>query len=157
MALDEATSPTADSPIDFQNSRKHDGGKPLPTDSMVTVPLSPTESSNPVQSLDAIAAKPEITVNKTRDSRIGAAAPSLDEAVMEKTEEKKNDTPEDSAQKPRSRTSTIVRSRSGSSGSADSGGKVDWEELDKKEEQIEQDAGSDEVSSSLNCLETLLC
>ncbi|OMP87742.1 Ecotropic viral integration site 5 protein-like protein [Diplodia seriata] len=152
MALDEATSPTADSPVtDFQNSRKHDGGKPLPTDSMVTVPLSPTDGeSPPVPSLDAaLASKPEITVNKTRDSK----APSLNE-VMEKVseDEKKsaNDTPEDGAVKtPGSRPSTIGRrSRRSSSGSADSE-KVDWEQLDKKEEQIEQDSRSDESTALL--------
>ncbi|GME47667.1 putative gtpase activating protein [Neofusicoccum parvum] len=155
MSLDETTpSPTSDAPAAAAlRSRKHVDGKPLPTDSMVTVPLSPTEQETPATSIDAcMIPKPEITVNKTRDSRTGAAAPSLDtvtEGEVKKTEDDSQQ--EESGEKePRSRPATIVqRSRSASSDSSASDEKVDWDKLDKKEEQIEQDAGSDESTALL--------
>ncbi|KAH7063293.1 rab-GTPase-TBC domain-containing protein [Macrophomina phaseolina] len=155
MALADATpSPTSDAPASaVLSSRKHIDGKPLPTDSMVTVPLSPTEQDMADRGLSTLP-QPEITVNKTRESRTGPAAPSLDELVMTNKghdDKESEEAPVDGVQmKTRSRPSTIVqRARSGSSGSSDTEEKVDWEKLDKKEEQIEQDEGSDEQSTAL--------
>lgn len=163
MSLDDASpSPTSDAPTAAAaalRSRKHTDGKPLPTDSMVTVPLSPTEQDMAHDQDSAILPNPEITVNKTRDSRIGAGGQSLD-AVMNGTmtgDDKKDEEDikkeDDGEKSPNSR----ERTRSTSSGSSDVDEKVDWEKLDKKEEQ-EQGGGSDEVRSCLTppCLPTSL-
>lgn len=129
--------------------RTHKDSLPLPTDSMVTVPLS--ETDGPPQHDDdrvSLAVKqPEITVEDESDSssrpnsleivrafgRPTTSSPALDSPTIS--------LPDDSPLTPVSGT----RSRSDSSGSNQSA-HVDWAELEKKEEQVPQEEGQDEVS-----------
>lgn len=132
--------------------RTHIDSKPLPTDSMVTVPLSESDGVNTPDD-DSIVHKlpqPEILVDEKRLS----SRPNSDEimaafgrrASMDGSTTPPANRPSialqiaDGTATPKS----LERTRSNSNESSQSA-HVDWAELDKKEEQEPQEKGQDEV------------
>ncbi|KAJ4295359.1 hypothetical protein N0V90_007371 [Kalmusia sp. IMI 367209] len=137
--------------------RIHIDSQRLPTDSMVTVPLSETDGA-PVAEDDPVSPalqQPAITVeeenrNSSRPSSVeimkafgrrgtqdGSGSPTLDSPTISLSD----------ADSPKTPTST-QRSRSNSNGS-DQSAQVDWAELEKKEEQVPQEEGQDEAMALL--------
>lgn len=137
--------------------RTHIDSQPLPTDSMVTVPLSeaPTDGGamDEEEYTPQTPLKPEITVGDRRLS----SRPTSEEILKAFREPRASDA---SLGGSSVRNSTLSltdntsagptpkgdRSRSNSSGS-DHSVRVDWAELEKKEEQEPQEEGQDEVRS----------
>lgn len=135
--------------------RIHVDSQRLPTDSMVTVPLSETDGA-PAADDDlvspALQQQPDITTHQersmssrpssgeimaafgTRRSHDGHQSPVLASPTISLTDDDPPKTP-----------TSAERSRSNSHGS-DQSAHVDWAELEKKEEQEPQEEGQDEVS-----------
>ena len=143
-----------------RSPRTHIDSQPLPTDSMVTVPLSESGTDEGlVGEEDEDAApmmqQPEVRVGDKRlSSRPTSAeilsaireprssAGSIQTAAMASpTASSPRGGEDEGPQTPGSE----ARSRSDSSGS-DGSAQVDWAELEKKEEQVPQEDGQDEVS-----------
>ena len=135
---------------------------PLPTDSMVTVRLSDSPvasiletSSHEHTEVKPLAHEHELPVSPRQDATLPEdSVPTADEdAVI--LEEDTNDISRESTASMASSvehersisTSGTIRSRSDSSGTLSSTGsaQVDWDELEKSEEQAPRDEGSDEV------------
>jgi len=142
--------------------RKHDDSQddqPLPTDSMVTVPLSETDGAHAIEHDDdnvstASLHHPYMTIAerrlssrptsaeilqgiRERDSRDGSmCSPTMDSPTISLPDE---------GHIPLTPTLNIGRPRSTSDGSNESA-HVDWAELDKAEEQEPQEKGQDDVS-----------
>ena len=140
-----------------RSPRTHIDSQPLPTDSMVTVPLSETDGAHGAEGdEDAVATlqQPEIIVEEKRLSSRPTSAEIM-QAIRERdSQDGSVHTPsinsptislpdEETPQTPRSG----ERSRSDSNGSNHSA-HVDWAELEKKEEQEPQEEGQDDVSLS---------
>lgn len=144
--------------MDVERSpRTHVDSQPLPTDSMVTVPLSETDGSpaldqdhvlpsTPHQPLPAIEIAAEekrlssrpnsdeiMKAFGRRSSQDGSISPAIDSPTISLPEEAPPQTP-----------TSGERSRSDSNTSNQSA-HVDWAELEKKEEQEPQEEGQDEV------------
>lgn len=144
-----------------RSPRTHVDSQPLPTDSMVTVPLSEaaTDGGNATEDEECTVVtpqKPEITVDERRLSSRPTSAEIM-QAIREprdsdasiNTSEMRSPTlslPEDA---PRG-SKLADRSRS-SSDASDHSAHVDWAELEKKEEQESQEDGQDEVFLSFPC------
>ena len=132
-----------------RSPRTHVDSQPIPTDSMVTVPLSETETDSPTAADDdnvsPTTQQPEIIVEKRLSSRpnseeimkaFGSSSSQDDEGpTISLPEEEVSESP---------LTPTRERPRSDSSGSNQSA-HVDWAELDKKEEQEPGGQGQDDV------------
>jgi hypothetical protein len=142
------TTPTIEEP---RPPRTHVDSTPLPTDSMVTVPLS--EAGTNDDDVRESIIRPEIIVEERRLS----SRPSSDE--IHKAFGRRAS--QASVQAPTSTSPTVsvhdvdatetpksTRSRSGSDSSGDA--KVDWAELEKKETQQSHE-GQDDVGSTYHC------
>lgn len=133
-------------------------GQPLPTDSMVTVPLSETDGTHAMEHDEdddeemATLQQPRITIDekrlssrptsaelmqaiRERDSRDGSIRSSaMNSPTISLPEEDTPQTPT-SGERPRS-----------NSGGSNESAHVDWAELEKAEEQEPQEEGQDDVS-----------
>lgn len=152
-----------DSEAAGRSPRTHIDSQPLPTDSMVTVPLSDTgtEEGHAAEEDEEEAAmktpqRPQISLEERRLSSRPTSAEILQAIREPRDSDSSINTPagnsptislpvEEEPQSPESPS----RTRSESSGS-DHSAHVDWAELEKKEEQEQesQEDGQDEVSSS---------
>jgi hypothetical protein len=151
-----------------RSPRTHIDSSPLPTDSMVTVPLSENgTNADDEESSRASITRPEIIVEERpsssrpnsseilaafgrRDSHASVDTPALDSPTVQ-IEDADEPTSPISPQTPQSPQSPTIeqaldafRDRSGSNGSGKSD-KVDWAELEKKEEQQKEPQGEEEV------------
>ncbi|KAF2020998.1 hypothetical protein BU24DRAFT_12966 [Aaosphaeria arxii CBS 175.79] len=141
--------------------RTHVDSQPLPTDSMVTVPLSETgtDASPAEEDDDARLPKilqPELTSEEKRSSSRPSSAEIMQAFGTSRDTEEDLDTStlnsptislndEKTSQEP-----SGDRSRSDSRGSdSDRSAHVDWEELEKKEEQEPEGEGNDEAMALL--------
>ncbi|KAL9131450.1 MAG: hypothetical protein Q9217_000598 [Psora testacea] len=146
--------------LDERDTRhQSDGNRPLPTDSMVTVRLSNSSDLQPldIPTLDNVSL-PESEGNKIEisGSALGevSAAADVTSGIVSPSEEYRASTMSiASIQEADSTASTAstIRSRSDSSGTLSSNGsvQVDWDELEKSEEQAPRDEGSDESTAFL--------
>ncbi|KAF2136948.1 uncharacterized protein K452DRAFT_329463 [Aplosporella prunicola CBS 121167] len=122
---------------------------------MVTVPLSPTtyDDNDSDATVTTTAPKPEITVQKTRDSgRIGGPdqQQSLDAVLNGSGDSPAETTNEQKSKEEEKAQASEEQSRTRSSSSASDGNnEVDWAQLDRKEESVERDEGSDEKTALL--------
>ena len=130
---------------------------PLPTDSMVTVRLSDL-SLEPMTNKDAESKTHEDEQSQDEEAQPKAdvedSVHQIDEDAVA-PEQTKHETTRDSVtsmpsfieDEPSICTSGTLRSRSSSSGTSSSGAsaQVDWDELERNEEQAPRDEGSDEV------------
>ncbi|PSN73471.1 ecotropic viral integration site 5 protein [Corynespora cassiicola Philippines] len=137
--------------------RTHVDSQPLPTDSMVTVPLSETGSrQSAAEPSDRATALPQLEIT-TDEKRLSSRPTSTEimQAIRERSSQDGSinttvNSPtisvrdEDAPPTPK----TGDRSRSDSSGSTQSA-HVDWAELEKKEEQEPQEEGQDEAMALL--------
>lgn len=140
------TTPTVEEP---RPPRTHVDSKPLPTDSMVTVPLS--EAGTNDDGVRDSTIRPEIIVEKRRlssrpnsdeihkafgrrASQASVVAPTSNSPTVSVSDVDAEETPKS------------TRSRSGSDSSGDA--KVDWAELEKKEIQQNHE-GQDDVGPTL--------
>lgn len=135
--------------------RIHIDSERLPTDSMVTVPLSETDGASTADD-DAVSPAlqhPEITIQEQKRNSSRPSSAEILEAFGRRGSHDGGNSPtlasptislsdQDSPKTPTS----ARRSRSNSNGS-DQSAHVDWAELEKKEEQEPQEEGQDEVSS----------
>ena len=160
MDADHETTAQTGQPTSQRAPRIHIDSQRLPTDSMVTVPLSETDGA-PAADDDTVSPalqQPEITIDddeKRRSSRPssveimeafghrrgshdGTASPVLASPTISLSDQ---DQDQDAPKTPTS----AERSRTNSNGS-DQSAHVDWAELEKKEEQEPQEEGQDEVS-----------
>ena len=160
MEVDKEAQP-AQAPAE-RSPRTHVDSQPLPTDSMVTVPLSETDGGHAEED-DTTATLPQLeipTEDKRTSSRPDSAEimqafgsrRSQDDSPLSPAAEVESPTislPEEAeAEAPRTPTSVErKRSESDSSGSVQSV-HVDWAELDKTEKQEPESEGQDEVDSS---------
>jgi hypothetical protein len=142
-----------------RSPRTHVDSQPLPTDSMVTVPLSETGTDGGLAADDddapATPLRPEITIDERRLSSRPTSAEIL-QAIREpsRSSTASVDTPamvsptislpEDEENEIPPTPTSEQRTRSDTSGS-DQSAHVDWAALEKKEEQQEQGDGQDEV------------
>lgn len=137
----------------------------LPTDSMISVRLSDSSSTVASERVEETRA---ITTNSVRKSIRFSTPPTVEESVIEVEDdlpvmEEQADMPEDHHVRASMITvdsiheddSTLSRhstnrSRSDSSGtlSSNDSAQVDWDELDRSEEQAPRDEGSDEVGKT---------
>lgn len=133
---------------------------PLPTDSMVTVrlsdpPVAPASEANPPASNDntfpkiqELEGQPELDSMRVGNiSDIDKNAAILEEGPQENHRRSSISMASVVEEGESIRTSGTIRSRSDTSGSFSSNGsaKVDWDELERSEEQAPRDEGSDEV------------
>jgi hypothetical protein len=123
-----------DEEVVTRSPRTHIDSAPLPTDSMVTVPLSEASVRGSVS-------QPQIVVHPRRDS----SRPSSTEILKAFGRRSSAAALEEEAESPDARKSR-ARARRQSDGSGRSE-PVDWAELEKKEEQEPEGAGQDKVSS----------
>lgn len=130
----------------------------LPTDSMVTVRLSDASTTISLSESD----EDDATVKISADEVVVAEPPPVEDPEEDATLNTDLPTLDDSAKVPmwrrKSSVSTVslqedestatIRSRSDSSGtlSSHNSAQVDWDELEKSEEQAPRDEGSDEVN-----------
>lgn len=132
----------------------------LPTDSMVTVRLSDSPVATILETLSITHIAEQFLGHELADAQ--EDDPSLDEDHISTVhdnaiilQEDKEEFPRESMasmtsivdDEPSISTSGTLRSRSDSSGTVSSAGsaQVDWDELEKSEEQVPRDGGSDEV------------
>lgn len=133
-----------------RSPRTHVDSAPLPTDSMVTVPLSEAGTTPDDDSPRESVSQPQIVVEDRRDSsrpnsseilkafgRRDSQA-SIDTHTVNSPTVSVHDTDADDRRKSRSR----VRRQSDDSGKSEP---VDWAELEKKEEQEPEGEGQDTV------------
>jgi hypothetical protein len=139
--------------------RTHVDSAPLPTDSMVTVPLSEAGTTPDDESVRGSILQPQIVVEERRDS----SRPSSSEILKafggaRRDSQASVDTPtvdsptvsvhdadaEAEADAPDSRRSRALRRQSDGSGKSEP---VDWAELEKKEEQEPEGEGQDKVGT----------
>jgi hypothetical protein len=144
-----------------RSPRTHVDSTPLPTDSMVTVPLSEAgttpDADDDAESMRGSILQPQIVVEERRDSSRPSSTEIL-KAFGRRSSHASIDTPavasptvsvhdadaQDDAQDSRQ---SRARSRRKSDGSGKSES-VDWAELDKKEEQEPEGEGQDKVRMS---------
>lgn len=145
-----------------RSPRTHVDSSPLPTDSMVTVPLSETDGGSDDDNEDKTVALPQLeitTEEKRRSSRPDSteimqafgSRRSQEDAIQSPTTELDSPTISlpDEEEAPRTPTRrSSGRGRSDSNGS-DNSAHVDWTELEKTEQQEPQREGQDEVLSPL--------
>lgn len=150
MDAEKDTTVRDSQPIVERSPRTHVDSQPLPTDSMVTVPLSETDGANAADDDHVLPTtrQPEIIVEKRLSSRPNSAEimkafgrrSSQDDADVSPTISLPGEETPGSPLTPTPR----ERSRSDSSGSNQSA-HVNWAELDKKEEQEPEGQGQDDV------------
>ncbi|KAF2274034.1 uncharacterized protein EI97DRAFT_134371 [Westerdykella ornata] len=143
-----------------RSPRSHVDSQPLPTDSMVTVPLSeaPTDGGGMDEDVESTARtplKPEITVGERRLS----SRPTSEEILKAFREPRASDASLDDSIVRNSTLSladnTAAESPTGgnrprsNSSVSDHSARVDWAELEKKEEQEPQEEGQDEAMALL--------
>lgn len=144
-----------------RSPRTHVDSQPLPTDSMVTVPLSETDAEGAHPAADHVSAllqQPDIVVEEKRQSSRPSSAEimkafggrsSQDGSIRTSAVDSPTiSLPDDDDTPPTPKSGE--RSRSNSEGSSQSA-QVDWTELEKKEEQESQEEGQDEVSVGSPC------
>lgn len=135
---------------------------PLPTDSMVTVRLSDPPAASTLESFSQVqeyaASLPNDLLEEPQETIPMHAdrSPDINENAIVLEEDSQEDMVRDVTISMSSMveeeqsicTSGTIRSRSDSSGTFSSSGsaQVDWDELEKSEEQAPRDEGSDEVS-----------
>jgi len=131
--------------------RKHIDSKPLPTDSLITIPLSDSDQTRP-PTIDGIGSDYAESFRSHEEHRAswrdsqpdyeetGAKSESGESANADGTEEMGVNPDQGSS----GTTSPTHRSRSGSL-SSDESIQVDWERLDKTEEAQDAETDSDEV------------
>lgn len=138
-----------------RSPRTHVDSQPLPTDSMVTVPLSESDGgqlADQEEDVTDTVPSPTITVEEQRVSPRPTSAEIMQAFGRQNSQDGSVHTPpmnsptislpeDDSPQTP---TRSADRSRSGSNGS-DRSEHVDWAELEKSEEKEPQQQGQDEV------------
>ena len=144
MDVEKATVETVE-----RSPRTHVDSQPLPTDSMVTVPLSESDGATAAEDDDEVSPttqQPEIIIEKRQSSRPNSAE-IMEAFGRRSSQEEEGPTIEfpDEEVPESPLTPTRDRSRSDSSGSNQSA-HVDWAELDKKEEQEPGGQGQDDVS-----------
>jgi hypothetical protein len=143
-----------------RSPRIHVDSQPLPTDSMVTVPLSETATDGGNATEDdeptlRTPQKPEITIEQRRFSSRPTSAEILQAIREPRDSDASIDTPEMNSptlsvpEEVSGRPRLATRSRS-SSNASDRSAHVDWAELEKKEEQESHEDGQDEVYSPLS-------
>jgi hypothetical protein len=130
-----------DEEVVTRSPRTHIDSAPLPTDSMVTVPLSEGSTTPDEASVRGSVSQPQIVVHPRRDS----SRPSSTEILKAFGRRSSVAASEQEAESPGARKSR-ARARRQSDGSGRSE-PVDWAELEKKEEQEPEGAGQDKVSS----------
>lgn len=138
-----------------RSPRTHVDSQPLPTDSMVTVPLSEaaTEAGNATDDEECTVVtprKPEITVDERRLSSRPTSAEIMQAIREPRDSDASIDTPDVgsptiSLPDEASQGSKVVDRSRASSDASDQSAHVDWAELEKKEEQECQEDGQDEV------------
>lgn len=137
----------ADAPLESveRSPRTHVDSQPLPTDSMVTVPLSESDSSPACDDgVSPTAPSPKIVVEKRMSSRPNSAEIMAAFGHRRSSEEQLSPTvslPEEPV--PESPLTPTARSRSSSD--SNQSAHVNWAELDKKEEQEPEGEGQDDV------------
>lgn len=147
----EVVTSSVEAPV--RSPRTHVDSSPLPTDSMVTVPLSEAGTAPDEDEPRDSVLRPEIVVDERRDSSrpssseilkafgrrssspLSIEIPTGDSPTVSVDNNDIPETPE-----------TAISSRRGSGGSGKSQ-QVDWEELERKEEQEPEGEGQDQVSS----------
>lgn len=151
----EAATVTAEEAV-TRSPRTHVDSAPLPTDSMVTVPLSEAGTIPDDESVRESISQPKIVVEDRRDSSRPSSTEilqafgrrdsqaSIDTNTLNSPTVSVNDTDAADRRKSRSRT----RRQSDDSGKSEP---VDWAELEKKEEQEPEGEGQDTV-----CVEKML-
>lgn len=135
-----------------RSPRTHINSDPIPTDSMVTVPLTEaaTDDGHTTDGEDEgeemyLPQTPRITLGGNRLSSRPTSAEIM-QAIREprdsgaSTDSRTNSLPDDDAPH-----SPQTRGRSRNSSDSDQSENVDWAELEKKEEQETQEEGQDEV------------
>ncbi|KAF2874346.1 rab-GTPase-TBC domain-containing protein [Massariosphaeria phaeospora] len=159
--MDVESENTVQSPQDVveRSPRTHVDSQPLPTDSMVTVPLSESDGGNAAEQQEedepATLPHPEIVVEEKRFSSRPTSLEILGNMQERNSQDSSIRTPsmssptislpdEDIEQTPDSG----KRGRSNSNGS-DESAHVDWVGLEKKEEQEPQEDGQDEAMALL--------
>jgi hypothetical protein len=136
-----------------RSPRTHVDSAPLPTDSMVTVPLSEAGTTPEDEDVREPVAQPQIIVEERRDSSRPSSTEilkafgrrdsqeSVDTPAVDSPTVSVHDADVDDRRKSRSR----VRRQSDGSGKSEP---VDWAELEKKEEQEPEGEGQDKVSQT---------
>lgn len=165
-----APEPTAPEPVDQsvqRSPRTHVDSAPLPTDSMVTVPLSETDGRTPEDDHPACTSptspvQPHIVVGDRRTSSSRADSIEIRQAFGRR----QSQTSADATTTPTSPTISVrdtdapespkidTRERRTSNGSGKSE-EVDWAELEKKEEQ--EPEGEEEVRAHSRYLMPVVC
>lgn len=164
--------PTVVEPVDQtvqRSPRTHVDSAPLPTDSMVTVPLSETDGRTPEDDQSACSSptspvQPDIVVGERRTS--SARADSIEIRQAFGRSQSQSQTSADATTTPTSPTISVrdtdapespkidTRERRTSNGSGKSE-EVDWAELEKKEEQ--EPEGEEEVRAHSRYLMPVVC
>lgn len=149
----EAATVTAEEAV-TRSPRTHVDSAPLPTDSMVTVPLSEAGTIPDDESVRESISQPKIVVEDRRDSSRPSSTEilqafgrrdsqaSIDTNTLNSPTVSVNDTDAADRRKSRSRT----RRQSDDSGKSEP---VDWAELEKKEEQEPEGEGQDTATALL--------
>lgn len=133
-----------------RSPRTHVDSAPLPTDSMVTVPLSEAGTQPDDDDEGESVARPRIIVGDRRDSSRPNSVEILQAFGRRRSEDSiggsEADSPTGSVVDADARSSTgrLPRSRRRSNGS-DESEQVDWAELERKEEQEPEGEGQDKV------------
>lgn len=126
--------------------RIHIDSRRLPTDSMVTVPLSETDGA-PMAEDDPASQQPATTVDEEKGDSSRTNSAEIRKAFGQREDKQEEDTSPtislSDADSPEA-SPTMERSRSNSNGS-DQSSHVDWAELEKKEEQEPQEKDQNEV------------
>jgi hypothetical protein len=166
----ETATVTVEEIVITRSPRTHVDSTPLPTDSMVTVPLSEAgttpDADDNEESIRGSILQPQIVVEERRDSSRPSSTEIL-KAFGRRNSQASQDTPavasptvsvhdadaEDDAQDSRQ---SRARSRRKSDGSGKSE-PVDWAELEKKEEQEPEGEGQDKVGIRTTTLSLLPC
>jgi hypothetical protein len=134
-----------------RSPRTHVDSAPLPTDSMVTVPLSEAGTTPDDEDSRASVSQPQIIVEERRDSSRPSSTEIL-KAFGRRDSQESVDTPtadsptvsvRDADMEDRRKSRSRVRRQSDGSGKSEP---VDWAELEKKEEQEPEGEGQDKVS-----------
>jgi hypothetical protein len=120
-----------------RSPRTHVDSTPLPTDSMVTVPLSEAGTTPDDESIRGSILQPQIVVEERRDSSRPSSTPTVDSPTVSVHDTDAEDNAPDARQ-----SRALTRRKSDGSGKSEP---VDWAELEKKEEQEPEGEGQDKV------------
>lgn len=134
-----------------RSPRTHVDSAPLPTDSMVTVPLSEAGTTPDDEDVRESISQPQIIIEERRDSSRPSSTEILkafgrrdsQESVNTPTPDSPTVSVHDADAEDRRKSRSRTRRQSDGSGKSEP---VDWAELEKKEEQEPEGEGQDKVS-----------